>query len=84
MTGTLHNLQSHELLVLQVPAQPDSTEVPPSQFAYDVVSVVEEVANLDGMITALAVITRSLLFVIIGPENFLLLLLIVLQREILA
>ena len=79
MTGTLHNLQSHELLVLQVPAQPDSTEVSPSQFAYDVVSVVEEVANLDGMIAALTVVTGGLLFVIIGTENLLFLLLIVLQ-----
>ena len=79
MAGTLHNLQSHELLVLQVPAQPDSTEVPPAQFPDDVVSVVEEIANLDGMIAALTVVTGGLLFVIIGTENLLFLLLIVLQ-----
>ena len=83
MAGTLNDLQSHELLVLQVPAQPDSTEVAPAQFPDNVVSVVEEIANLDRMVASLAVITGSLLFVIIGAENLLLLLIIVLQTEIL-
>ena len=83
MASALNDLQGHELLVLQVPAQPDSTEVAPAQFPDNVVSVVEEIANLDRMVASLAVITGGLLLVVIRAENLLLLLVIVLQMSML-
>ena len=51
----------------------------PSQLPDDVVSVVEEIADLDRMVAALTVITGSLLFVVIGAQDLLLLLVIILQ-----
>ena len=79
MAGALHHLQSHELFILEVPAQPDSTEVTPAQLPDDVVSVVEEIANLDRMVASLTVITGGLLFVVVRAQNLLLLLVIILQ-----
>ena len=79
VAGALHHLESHELLILEVPAQPDGTEVAPAKLPDDVVSVVEEIANLDRMVASLTVITGGLLFVVIRAQNLLLLLVIVLE-----
>ena len=79
MAGGLDHLQSHELLVLQVPAEPDCAEVSPAELPDDVVSVVEEIANLDRMVASLTVITGGLLFVVVRAQNLLLLLVIILQ-----
>ena len=48
--------------------------MPPSQLPDDMVSVVEEVSDFDGVVTPLLVIPWRLLLVIIGPQNLLLLL----------
>ena len=78
VAGALHDLQGHELLVLQVPAEPDSAEVPPAELPDHVVSVVEQVSDLDRVVSSLAVVTGSLLLVVIRPEDLFLLLLLVL------
>ena len=46
--------------------------MPPSQFPDDMVSVVEEVADLDRVVAALLVISRGFLLVVVRPENLLL------------
>ena len=48
--------------------------MPPSQFPDDMVSVVEEVADLDRVVAALLIISWGFLFVVVGPEDLLLLL----------
>ena len=74
MTGALHNFQCNELFVLQVPAEPDCAEVSPAELPDDVVSVVEEVADLDRVVAALLVIPGSFLLVIVRSKDLLLLL----------
>ena len=54
--------------------------MPPSQFPDDMVSVVEEVADLDRVVAALLVISRGFLLVVVGPED-LLLLLVLLSKQ---
>ena len=54
--------------------------MPPSQFPDDMVSVVEEVADLDRVVAALLIISRGFLFVVVGPED-LLLLLVLLSKQ---
>ena len=51
----------------------------PSQLPDDVVSVVEEVADLDRVVAALLIISRGFLFVVIRAQNLLLLLVIILE-----
>ena len=57
--------------------------MPPSQFPDDMVSVVEEVADLDRVVAALLVISRGFLLVVVGPEDLLLLVLLSKQHPIL-
>ena len=54
--------------------------MPPSQFPDDMVSVVEEVADLDRMVTPLLVIPGRLLLIIVRPKD-LFLLLVLLSRQ---
>ena len=54
--------------------------MPPSQFPDDMVSVVEEVADLDRVVAALLIISRGFLLVVVGPED-LLLLLVLLSKQ---
>ena len=54
--------------------------MPPSQFPDDMVSVVEEVADLDRVVAALLIISWSFLLVVVGPED-LLLLLVLLSKQ---
>ena len=54
--------------------------MPPSQLPDDMVSVVEEVADLDRVVTPLLVIPRSLLLIIVRPKD-LLFLLVLLNRQ---
>ena len=54
--------------------------MPPSQLPDDMVSVVEEVADLDRVVTTLLVIPRSLLLIIVRPKD-LLFLLVLLNRQ---
>ena len=53
----------------------------PSQLPDDVVSVVEEVTNLDRMVSSFAVVTRGFLLVIVRPKYLLLFLVVVLTKK---
>ena len=49
-------------------------EVSPAELPDDVISVVEEVSDLDGVVASLLVVTRCFLLVVIRAEDLLLLL----------
>ena len=49
-------------------------EVAPAELPDDVISVVEEVSDLDGVVASLLVVTRCFLLVVIRAEDLLLLL----------
>lgn len=55
--GGAHHLERDVFAVCVVPRQPDGREVTPAQLAHNrVLAVLELFANLDGVITALAVV----------------------------
>lgn len=55
--GRAHHLERDVFAVGVVPRQPDGREVTPAQLAHNrVLAVLELFANLDGMVTALAVV----------------------------
>lgn len=57
MSGRADNFQRHMLTAVVVPGKPDCREMAPAQLADDcVLSILELFANLDGVVTALAVI----------------------------
>ena len=76
--GALHHLEGDEDGGEGVPAEPHRAEVPPAELPDHVISVVEEVPDLDRVVPSLAVVTGSLLLVVIRSEDLLLLLLLVL------
>ena len=88
MRGGLDHLEGHELLICEVPAEPHSGEVAPTQLPEvrlkleltrhklpdDVVSVVKQVPDLDWVVSPLLVVTGGFLLVIVRPEDLFLLL----------